>query len=85
MTLADLSLFAIANPVLDGRPSVTVTLTGDFLGPAGPGDLVTASRALARAGGSLLFIQGLIAANDRPVLAYSGIVKRIRARAQGQI
>lgn len=77
MTLADLSLFAIANDVLRGAPSVTITLTGDFVGPARPGDLVEASGVLVRGGGSLLFLQGLITADKTPALSFSGVVKRL--------
>lgn len=80
MTFADFSLFAIAWKELAESRAVTVSLNGEFVGPARPGDLVTATGEVVRAGGSLLFVRGLIATGSSPMLNFSGVIKKIRTR-----
>ena len=80
MTFADYSLFAIAGKELADSRAVTVSLNGEFIGPAKPGDLVTSTGEVIRAGGSLLFIRGLISTGSGPMLNFSGVGKKIRPR-----
>lgn len=80
MTFADFSLFAIAWKELADSRAVTVSLNGEFVGPARPGDLVTGAGEVVRAGGSLLFVRGLISTGTGPMLNFSGVIKKIRAR-----
>ena len=80
MTFADFSLFAIAWKALADSRAVTVSLNGEFVGPARPDDLVTATGEVVRAGGSLLFVRGLISTGSSPMLNFSGVVKKIRSR-----
>jgi uncharacterized protein (TIGR00369 family) len=80
MTFADFSLFAIAWKELADSRAVTVSLNGEFVGPARPGDLVTATGEVVRAGGSLLFVRGLVSTGTGPMLNFSGVIKKIRAR-----
>lgn len=80
MTFADFSLFAIAWKELADSRAVTVSLNGEFVGPARPGDLVTGSGEVVRAGGSLLFVRGLISTGSSPMLNFSGVIKRMRSR-----
>jgi len=80
MTFADFSLFAIAWKELADSRAVTVSLNGDFVGPARPGDLVTGSGEVIKAGGSLLFVRGLVSTGTGPMLNFSGVIKKIRAR-----
>lgn len=80
MTFADYSLFAIGWKALADSRAVTVSLNGEFIGPARPGDLVTSTGEVIKAGGSLLFIRGLISTGTGPMLNFSGVVKKIRAR-----
>jgi acyl-coenzyme A thioesterase PaaI-like protein len=42
------------------------------------GDLVEATGEVVRAGGSLIFLRGLISTGGRPVMTFSGVVKRVR-------
>lgn len=79
MTLADMSLFAISRRALDYKPAVTVSLTSEFLGPAPVGEIVRASGEVTRAGGSLIFVRGLLTAADAPALAFSGIIRKFRS------
>lgn len=84
MTFADFALFAISHPVRrannDPDHHVTVSLNGEFVGPAGEGDLVEATGEVVRAGGSLSFIRGLMSTGGRPMLSFSGVVKRVKRR-----
>ena len=79
LTFADYALFAIGESVLSG-PSVTASLHGDFLDSARVGDLIEARGEVTRAGGSLVFIRGLITTGERTLVSYNGIVKRVRTR-----
>lgn len=78
LTFADYALFMIGNKAMQNGNGVTVSLNGDFVGPAGVGDLVEATGEVVRAGGSLIFMRGLISVGDRPVMAFSGVVKRTK-------
>jgi uncharacterized protein (TIGR00369 family) len=81
MTLADNALFNIAQEHLrDSAGSVTVTFNSEFLGAAVEGDLLEARGEVTRAGGSLIFVRGLVTAERRPCLAFSGTIKKLRRR-----
>ena len=80
MTFADFSLFAISWKELGAQHAVTVSLNGEFLGPARPGDLVAATGEVTKAGGSLLFVRGLVSTGSSPMLNFSGVIKKIRSR-----
>jgi uncharacterized protein (TIGR00369 family) len=80
MTFADFSLFAIAWRELRETRAVTVSLNGEFVGPAAVGDLVESSGEVVKAGGSLLFVRGLVSTAGRPMLNFSGVIKKIRPR-----
>jgi len=83
MTFADVCLFAISYPVRKARGDqdhhVTVSLNGEFVGPAVEGDLVEAVGEVVRAGGSLSFIRGLMSTSGKPVMSFSGVVKRVKS------
>ncbi len=85
LTFADFCLFAIAHPLLETleerTPMVTVSLNGDFVGPAFEGDLVEGRGEVVRAGGSLLFLRGLIETGGKPMMTFSGVVKKVRPRS----
>jgi uncharacterized protein (TIGR00369 family) len=84
MTFADFCLFAISHPVRrangDVDHHVTVSLNGEFVGPALEGDLVEAVGEVVRAGGSLSFIRGLMSTAGKPMLSFSGVVKRVKRK-----
>jgi len=80
MTFADFSLFMIAHETLAGMESVTVSLQGEFVGPAREGDLIESTGEVIRAGRSLVFIRGLISTGGEPMLSFSGVVKKMRPR-----
>lgn len=80
MTFADFALFMIAWKELQGVESVTVSLNGEFVGPARLGDLVEATGEVIRSGRSMVFIRGLITCAGEPLLNFSGLIKKLRPR-----
>jgi uncharacterized protein (TIGR00369 family) len=84
MTFADFCLFAIAYPLRDGEtpqaPMVTISLNADFVGPAYEGDLIEGRGEVVRAGGSLIFVRGLIETSGRPMMTFSGVIKKVRPK-----
>jgi len=79
-TFADYALFMIAETDLEGVGSVTASLTCDFVDAASEGELIEARGEVVRAGGSMVFIRGLVTAEGRPILTFSAIVKKVRRR-----
>jgi uncharacterized protein (TIGR00369 family) len=80
MTFADYCLFAFARRELQG-PAVTVAFNAEFLDAAQEGELVEATGEVTRAGGSLIFLRGLMTSAGRPLLSFSGTIKRVKKRA----
>ena len=79
MAFADYCLFAMAAPVLQG-PGVTVSFACEFLDAAREGELVEGSGDIMRAGGSMIFLRGLLKSAERPLLTFSGTIKRVKRR-----
>ena len=79
MAFADYCLFAIAAPVLDG-PGVTVSFGCEFLDAAHAGELVEGTGEITRAGGSMIFLRGLLKSAERPLFTFSGTIKRVKRR-----
>ena len=80
MTFADYALFCIGSDALQGTGSVTASLGGEFLDAAQEGEILEARGEVTRGGKSLVFLRGTITAGGRPVLTFSGIVKKVRRR-----
>jgi len=79
-TFADYALFMIAETELEGVGSVTASLTCDFVDAASEGELIEARGEVVRAGGSMVFIRGMVTAESRPILTFSAIVKKVRRK-----
>jgi acyl-coenzyme A thioesterase PaaI-like protein len=79
MAFADYCLFAIAGPVLQG-PAVTVSFGCEFLDAAREGELVEGTGEITRAGGSMIFLRGLLKSAERPLLTFSGTIKRVKRK-----
>jgi acyl-coenzyme A thioesterase PaaI-like protein len=71
-------LFTIALSHLGTDRTVTVSLTGEFAGSAREGDLIESSGEVVKLGGSLIFLRGIIETQQRPIMNFSGILKKIR-------
>jgi acyl-coenzyme A thioesterase PaaI-like protein len=80
MTFADYCLFAFARRELQG-PALTVAFSSEFLDGAQEGERIEATGEVTRAGGSLIFLRGLMHSAGRPLLSFSGTIKRIKRRA----
>ena len=79
MSFADYCLFAMAAPVLQG-PGVTVSFSCEFLDAAREGELVEGTGEITRAGGSLIFLRGLLTSGERSLFTFSGTIKRVKRR-----
>ena len=80
LTFADFALFSIAHDDLKDSHAVTVSLNGEFVGPAHEGDLVEATGEVVKAGKSMIFIRGLVSTGGSPMLAFSGVIKKVARR-----
>ena len=78
MSFADVALFQLSHKERQGAHGVTVTLNSEFLGSAYVGERMIATGETTKAGRSLVFVRGLITADDRPVLNFSGVIKKMR-------
>jgi len=79
-TFADYALFVIADEALAGSGSVTASLNCELVDSAQAGELIEASGEVVRAGGSMVFVRGLITTGGRPIANFSAIVKKIRRK-----
>jgi len=79
-TFADYALFMIADEALANSGSVTASLNCEFVDAAQEGELIEARGEVVRAGGSMVFVRGLITASGRPITNFSAIVKKIRRK-----
>lgn len=77
LTFADFALFAIAYPRIGAAPAVTVTLQGDFVSAGRLGDRVEATGDVTRSGKGLVFVRGLLTVAERPLVSFSGIIRRL--------
>lgn len=80
MTFADYSLFLIAHDHLQGVGAVTVSLNAEFTSGARAGNILVSRGEVTRAGRSLVFVRGLVLAQEQPVLNFSGVMKILRRR-----
>jgi uncharacterized protein (TIGR00369 family) len=79
MSFADYCLFAVASPLLKG-PAVTVSFGCEFIDAAREGELVEGKCEIMRAGGSMIFLRGVLTSGDRPLLTFSGTIKRVKPK-----
>ena len=78
MTFADGALFTIARRELGDSRAVTLNLTGDFLEPVFPGQLVEARGEVVRGGGKTIFVAGMVTADGKPAFRFNGIIRKVR-------
>jgi acyl-coenzyme A thioesterase PaaI-like protein len=78
MTFADFSLFMIGGSEGEQVHGVTVTMNCEFLRAANAGQLLLARGERTGGGRSLIFARGLIRADGREVLAFSGTIKKLK-------
>lgn len=76
LTFADYACFAIAEEFTAGG-AVTVNLSGDFLSAAPAGARMEATGEVTRAGGRLIYIRGMITADEKPCLSFTSVVTKV--------
>ena len=76
MTFADFALFALAHNSENDGYGVTVAFTSEFLSGALEGELIEARGEVVGGGRSITFVRGLMTADGRPVLNFSGTIKK---------
>lgn len=77
MSFADFSLFAIAHNALRGASAVTLTFGCEFIS-AGDCDAIAEARGeVLRETRSIVFVRGVITQAERPLLSFSGTLKKI--------
>ena len=81
MTFADFSLFMLGASEGQEVHGVTVTMNSEFLAPAQPGQLLIGRGERTGGGRSLIIARGIITADDRPVLNFSGVIKQFNKEA----
>ena len=81
MSFADFTLFAIAYKSLQSTPAVTLTCACEFLSAGDCDTMVEATGEVLRETRSLIFARGLVTQDSRPLLAFSGTLKKIATRA----
>jgi uncharacterized protein (TIGR00369 family) len=79
MSFADYCLFATSAPILEG-PAVTVSFGCEFLDAAREGELVEGNTEIMRAGGSMIFLRGILTSGARTLFTFSGTIKRVKRR-----
>jgi acyl-coenzyme A thioesterase PaaI-like protein len=78
MSFADYCLFAIASSSVLQGPGVTVSFSCEFLDAAREGELVECEGEITRAGGSLIFLRGVLKSGERSLFTFSGTIKRVK-------
>ncbi|WP_411819451.1 PaaI family thioesterase [Hyphococcus formosus] len=77
MTLADISLWDICAREVGFFRGLTVTMNSEFLGPGPIGAFIEATGEVTRAGRKLIFARGMVTSKGKPLLSYSGTLKRL--------
>jgi acyl-coenzyme A thioesterase PaaI-like protein len=62
----------------EGR-GVTLSFATEFIDAVYKGELVEGTGEIVRAGRSIIFMRGMLTAEGRPVLSFSGTMKRVTA------
>jgi acyl-coenzyme A thioesterase 13 len=81
MSFADFALFAIAHHSLKaGVMAVTLTCNSEFLGAGDTEGFVIAEGEVLKETGSLIFVRGVLKQRAKPIVAFSGTLKKIKPR-----
>jgi acyl-coenzyme A thioesterase PaaI-like protein len=57
---------------------VTVSFSCEFLDAAREGELIECDGEITRAGGSLIFLRGVLKSGERSLFTFSGTIKRVK-------
>lgn len=79
MTLVDYTLFTVVKRAIGADEAVTISMTSEFSGSGAIGDLIEARAEIVKAGRSMIFARGIVRTRGRPLVIFSGTMKRIAA------
>lgn len=77
MAFVDSSIFVIAHEPMRDHYGLTLTCNNEFLAPSYVGQLMTATGEVLKQGRSMVFVRGIVKADDTEVLSFSASMKRI--------
>ncbi|MBT3791373.1 MAG: PaaI family thioesterase [Alphaproteobacteria bacterium] len=75
MTLVDNLMGATIHHTVGPRYAATVSLNCDFLSATKPGEWISGIGEVTRHTSSMVFIRGLLKADDRPIMTAAGVFK----------
>ena len=78
MTFADFAIFAVARESIGPHGGVTVSMATDFVAAAKEGELLQATVDVTQATRSMVFVTGREFVDDKTVLTFSAVVKKLR-------
>lgn len=81
MSFADFSLFAIAHTLVEDVFAVTLSFTCEFLSAGQLGQRIEGYGEVTHETGSLIFVRGKLVQGERPVVSFSGILKKLHPRS----
>ena len=64
---------------------MTVSFSCEFLDAAHEGELVECEGETTRAGGSLIFLRGVLKSGERSLFTFSGTIKRVKKKPAGAV
>ena len=79
MTFADFALFSIAYSTLGDVRAVTLTFSSEFLSAGSLEGMIEARGEVLRETRSIVFVRGLVTQVSRPLLSFSGTLKKLAA------
>lgn len=79
MTLVDYTLFTAVKRAIGADEAVTISMTNEFSGSGAIGDLIEARAEIVKAGRSMIFARGIVSTRGKPLVIFSGTMKRIAA------
>jgi uncharacterized protein (TIGR00369 family) len=77
LTLVDYTMFTAVKRATGDGEAVTVSLASEFVGAGAIGDLIEAQAEIIKAGRSMVFVRGIVRAGGKPLLTFSGAMKRL--------
>lgn len=77
MTLVDYTMFTVVKRAIGADEAVTISLTNEFAGSGVIGDLIEAHAEIVKVGRSMIFARGIVRTRDKPLVIFSGTMKRI--------
>jgi uncharacterized protein (TIGR00369 family) len=81
MSFADFALFAIAHQSLVETTAVTLSCNSEFISAGGLDGWVEAEGDVIKETKSIIFVRGLLRQNGTVLLAFSGVLKKLKPRA----